>query len=99
MALMRKEYSVYIMASISNIFYIGVTSDLVGRVWEHKKCIFRNSFTTKYKCFKLTYFEDYNHVFDAIQREKQLKGWTKKKKLGLVLQDNPKLKDIAIDWC
>lgn len=95
---MKKEYSVYIMSSISNVLYIGVTSDLAGRVWEHKNCTYRNSYTSKNECFKLVYFEDYYQVSDAIQREKQLKGWTRKKKLWLVLEENPNLVDISLNW-
>ena len=74
-----KSYYVYILASISGTLYTGMTNDLERRVWEHKEGK-TPGFTQKYKAKKLVYFEDTGSVHAAIKREKQIKGWLRKKK-------------------
>ena len=93
-----KEYFVYIMSSNnSNSIYIGVTNDLQKRVKEHKNHV-NNSFSSKYNCVNLVYFEKFNDVKIAIKREKQLKTWKREWKNDLIKKENPKFYDLAIDW-
>jgi putative endonuclease len=92
------QYYVYILANqVNTVLYIGVTNDLVNRVLEHKQKI-NSGFTSKYNCNKLVYFEEYQWIDDAIAREKQLKGGSKKKKVDLVIIDNPSWNDLSVDW-
>ena len=90
-------YSVYIVASYSGVLYIGMTSDLQERIWQHKNGVFEG-FTKKYKCRRLVFFERYKHVADAIRREKQLKGWTRAKKIALIESMNPRWQDLSENW-
>jgi putative endonuclease len=93
-AVMNKIYYVYILASRRNgTLYIGITSDLVKRVWEHKDKTIKG-FTAKYNVNKLVYYEEHNDVNDAIQREKMLKEWNRKWKLELIEKDNPYWNDL-----
>ena len=94
---MKKSYYVYILASRRNgTLYIGITSDLARRIWQHKKKLVKG-FTEKYDVDKLVYFEEYNDVGIAIQREKRLKEWKRKWKLTLIEKDNPDWKDLYCD--
>lgn len=86
---------VYILSSQSRRLYIGVTSDLEGRVWEHKQGVIEG-FTKKYKINQLVYVEDYPDMVSAIAREKQLKGWSRAKKVALVEERNPKWEDMRL---
>jgi len=90
-----KNYSVYIMANRSKRIYTGVTNDLIRRVEEHRTKADRNSFTSMYNITQLVYFEQHNSVEDAISREKQIKGWLRKKKIALIESSNPIWKDLA----
>jgi len=91
------EYSVYIMSSGRRTIYIGVTNDLQRRVFEHKKKLI-SGFTSKYNYIYLVYFEMHNDIIHAIAREKELKGWVRKKKIALIEQSNPDWKDLASEW-
>jgi len=92
---MNKTYYVYILASKRNgTLYIGVTNDLERRLFEHKDN-FIDDFTKKYRVHHLVYFEFVNDVHAALQREKQLKRWTRKWKIELIEQANPKWYDLA----
>ena len=82
-------YSVYIMASRSGVLYIGVTSDLQARVRQHKAGTFEG-FSKKYRCHRLVYYERYDYIQTAIGREKQLKGFTRQKKIALIESMNPR---------
>jgi putative endonuclease len=96
---MRHEYDchVYILANRRKTIYTGVTSALKTRVWEHKtKAV--EGFTSRYGIDKLVYFEHTNSIHDAITREKQIKGWTRAKKVTLIESMNPGWKDLAADW-
>ncbi len=73
--------------------YIGVTNDLYTRVLEHKDGK-GSKFCYKYNCFDLIYFESYNRISDAIEREKQLKRWHREWKLNLIKEQNPELRDL-----
>ena len=89
------KYYVYILASATNVtLYIGVTKDLVRRVYEHREHLDPDSFTSKYKVHKLVYFEETSDVRVALEREKQLKGWRRSKKNALVESMNPEWKDL-----
>jgi putative endonuclease len=90
----EKIYCVYILASKRNgTLYIGVTSNLLKRVWEHKEKIVRG-FTKKYNVDKLVYYEQTGNVIAAIEREKQLKKWRRKWKLELIEKENPRWEDL-----
>jgi putative endonuclease len=91
---MSKEYYVYILASKRNgTLYIGVTSDLIKRVWEHKNQLVRG-FTKKYGVDKLVYFETFIDPETAIWREKRLKKYPRQWKLNLIRKMNPEWKDL-----
>jgi putative endonuclease len=92
---MIKTGYVYILSSHSRRLYIGVTSDLVVRVWQHKQGLIEG-FTKDYKINQLVYYEDYPDMLSAIAREKQLKGWTRAKKLALILERNPAWEDMRL---
>jgi putative endonuclease len=72
-----------------------VTSDLEGRVWEHKNSAIEG-FTKKYKINQLVFYEDYPNMLQAIVREKQLKGWTRAKKIALIEKMNPGWEDLRL---
>ena len=87
---------VYFMANVHNtVLYIGVTSNLEKRVWEHKNGAHKDSFAFKYKCRKLVYYEAYGGIKTAIAREKQLKNWKRAWKDSLVAKENPNWRDLA----
>ena len=84
------EYYVYILSNrLKTVIYTGVTRDLVRRVYEHKHHIDPDSFTAKYDVTKLVYYESTSDVKAAIEREKQIKGWNRKRKNKLVERKNP----------
>ena len=93
---MRKSYYIYILTNASGTLYIGVTSDLIKRIWEHKHKVVKG-FTEKYNIETLIYYEEYADPENAILREKQLKGWLKKKKLALIRKVNPEFKEVVLD--
>ena len=84
------EYYVYILTNAhKNVLYTGVTRDLVRRVYEHKHHLDRNSFTARYNVELLVYYESTSDVEAAIEREKQIKGWNRKRKEKLIASKNP----------
>jgi len=90
-------YYTYIMASASRVLYVGVTNDLQRRVWEHKAKLIPG-FTHKHNVTRLVHFEEYSDIRDAIAREKQIKGWRRRKKIALIEQQNGTWKDLAWGW-
>jgi putative endonuclease len=91
---MEKTYWVYILASgLGGTLYIGVTGDLVHRVYEHRMGL-ADGFTKKYGIHRLVYFEQYNDVEIAIQREKRLKKWNRAWKIRLIEEVNPNWDDL-----
>jgi putative endonuclease len=89
-----KHYYVYIMASKRNgTLYIGLTNDLPRRVYEHKNELLAG-FTQKYGVTRLVHYESFNNVYDAIAREKCMKKWKRKWKIGLIEKYNPKWNDL-----
>jgi putative endonuclease len=94
-----KNYYVYLLASKRNgTLYVGVTNDLVRRVWEHKSD-FVKGFTKKYQVHQLVWFEATENVEAAIIREKQIKKWNRAWKLELIEKMNPEWKDLYADIC
>jgi len=86
---------VYIMTNkMHSVLYIGVTSDITGRIWEHKNKTYPNSFTTKYNCDKLVYYFFYSHIEEAIAAEKSLKNRSRVYKNELINSFNPEWKDL-----
>lgn len=92
-----KQYFVYFMSNKSRRLYVGITSKLFKRVFEHKNRILAG-FTARYKFDTLVYFEEYSQVTTAIAREKEIKGWRREKKLNLILADNPDWADLSAEW-
>ncbi len=89
-----RDYFVYIMTNHSGTLYTGVTNDLTRRVYEHKTQA-GGSFTRKYRINKLLYFEQTGDILSAIEREKQIKGWRRSRKLELIKSQNPRWIDLA----
>jgi len=93
----EKRYYVYIMASRSLTFYTGITGNIYRRVIQHKTGEI-DGFTKKYNINRLVYYETFNYVNNAIAREKQIKAWTRAKRLALIKTMNPSWQDLAKDW-
>lgn len=91
------QCAVYIMTNRSKTLYTGVTSDLIKRVWQHKQKIVEG-FTKKYNINSLVYFELTESILSAIVREKQIKGWTRAKKIVLIESQNSLWKDLSEGW-
>jgi putative endonuclease len=97
-ALMKKRYWVYILASKPwGTLYVGVTSDLEARVYQHKNALL-DGFTKKYDVKLLVHFEEFDEVGAAIHREKRLKKWPRGWKVNLIRTANPDWIDLAADW-
>lgn len=91
-----KSYYVYILTnSYNTVFYTGITNNLIRRTYEHKNKLIEG-FTKKYNIWKLVYFEEYNNIGTALSREKQLKDFRREKKLNLIIQLNPTLKELQL---
>jgi len=82
------------------VLYVGVTSDLLSRISEHKNKKHTTSFTVQYNIIKLVYFETFHDIEEAIAREKQIKGGSRKMKIKLIQSINPEWKDLynELDW-
>ncbi|MCH7620940.1 MAG: GIY-YIG nuclease family protein [Chloroflexi bacterium] len=92
-----KEYYVYIMTNGVRTLYIGVTHDLMRRVFEHKEKLVEG-FTKRYNITMLVYYETTSDIRAAIAREKQLKSWRRSKKIALIESSNPQWKDFSLEW-
>ncbi|HXC44820.1 MAG TPA: GIY-YIG nuclease family protein [Candidatus Dormibacteraeota bacterium] len=93
----ERRYFVYIMADASKRIYTGMTNSLRRRVREHKQKL-TPGFTAKYNITRLVYFESFEDVRNAIEREKQIKAWTREKRLALVESTNLKWEDLSREW-
>ena len=91
---MPKTYYVYILASQSRVLYIGMTSSIEHRVFQHKTHAFAG-FTAKYNVTNLVYFERHGDVLTAISREKEMKAWRREEKIKLIESTNRKWKDLS----
>lgn len=92
-----RNYFVYIMASKSRTLYTGVTSNLEGRVIQHRRKLFPG-FTARYNINRLVYFEVFGEIVAAIGREKQIKSWGRGKKIALIESVNRDWKDLSASW-
>ena len=92
-----KIYFVYIMTNRSKTLYTGVTGNLIQRVRQHKTGS-GPGFTAKYKLDRLVYFERFEDIRNAIEREKQIKGWLRSKKITLIVSVNPAWRDLSQEW-
>ena len=92
-----KVYFVYIMSNRSKTLYTGVTGNLIRRVREHKMGM-GSGFAEKYKLDRLVYFERFEDIRNAIERERTIKGWLRIKKLALIVSINPAWRDLSIQW-
>ena len=93
----QPTYWVYLMTNRSGTLYIGMTNNLERRVWEHRNGVVEG-FTSKYRIGRLVLAEPFSEVRDAIAREKQLKKWSREKKLALIRGSNPDWQDLADEW-
>ena len=92
-----RQYYVYTLASKRNgNLYIGVTNNLLKRVWVHKNDLV-DGFTKKYHVHKLVYFEVYSDIYDAITREKRMEKWERQWKIGSIEKANPQWRDLFLD--
>jgi len=91
------SYTVYIMASVSGVLYIGVTNDIARRVWEHKSDAVEG-FTRRYKCHRLVWYDGCPDVSGTIASEKKIKGWRRSKKEALIAEMNPAWRDLSDDF-
>ena len=94
---MAEQYYVYIMTNKSKTLYTGITDNLERRVYEHKKKLLEG-FTKRYHITKLVYYEVTSDVRTAIEREKQIKGWLRRKKIALIEAINPQWTDLSEGW-
>jgi len=92
-----KLYYTYIMSSPEGTLYTGVTNNLINRVIAHKEKLLPG-FTKKYNIIRLVYYEKSPSIRSAIAREKEIKGWKRKKKIALIESQNPRWIDMAEDW-
>ena len=92
-----RYYCVYIMGSLTGTLYIGVSGNLHKRVFQHKFHHYEG-FTARYEVVRLLYFESSDDVHKALAREKQLKGWSRAKKIALFERRNPQWRDLASEW-
>jgi len=89
----KRTYYVYIVGSVTGTIYTGVTSDLLRRVEEHRNKTAKG-FSSRYGTYRLLYCEETDDVFEAIEREKQIKSWRRRKKLDLIRSINPEFRDL-----
>lgn len=95
---MRQSYA-YIMVNHKNgTIYVGSTTDIQTRVWEHKTKAHPKSFTARYDCDRLAYFEAFDHIADARKRENALKRYKRAWKIRLIETDNPNWDDLPLRW-
>ncbi|WP_336066659.1 GIY-YIG nuclease family protein [Mesoflavibacter sp. CH_XMU1404-2] len=94
-----KLWYVYNMTNKPNgVLYIGVTNNIDERVKEHKLKVYPKSFTARYNCDKLVYFEEYENGLIAKKREKQFKKWKRNSKIELIEEMNPNWTDLSLNW-
>ena len=93
------QSSVYIITNKNNtVLYTGVTSNLVKRIYQHKIKFFPESFSARYNCDKLVYFQNFDSIMEAIEFEKKLKAGNRAKKVQFVESSNPDWNDLAESW-
>jgi len=92
-----RTYYTYIMGSITGVLYTGITGDLMARVAQHKSGS-APGFTSWYRVTRLLHFEEFGNPNEAIDREKEIKGWRREKKCDLIATLNPEWKDLSEEW-
>jgi putative endonuclease len=92
-----RRYYVYVLASLSRVLYVGSTSDLLRRVFQHKHGMM-GGFTSRYRVTGLVYFEETSNARAAVAREREIKGWVREKKCRLVETTNAGWEDLAHSW-
>jgi putative endonuclease len=92
---MARTYYVYILASQSRELYVGVTNDVYRRISQHRSGVDPDSYTARHRTFRLVYCESTHDVLSAIRREKQIKRWSRRKRLELIERTNPEWNDLA----
>jgi putative endonuclease len=95
---MHEQAYVYILANTFQKLYIGVTTKIEIRIRQHKEGRFEDSFTSRYKINRLVYLERFTDISHAIAREKQLKRWSRIKKIRLIISQNPTWTDLSEEW-
>jgi len=93
-----KDYCVYILSNSAATLYIGMTGNLDQRIFDHDTKRAPNSFAGRYNLDRLIFVETYPTAAQAIAREKQLKGWSRAKKLNLIREQNPEFRDLSHDY-
>jgi putative endonuclease len=93
-----KDYVIYILSNSAGTLYIGVTGNLDERLFQHGDHHDPKSFVSRYNLHRLVFVETYPNAAQAIAREKQLKGWSRAKKLKLIREQNPEWRDLSIDY-
>lgn len=91
------SYYVYILGNNRGTIYTGVTNDIMRRIEEHKSKELKG-FTQKYQINRLLYVEEFSNVYDALEAEKIVKGWKRKKNMELIRSINPKFEDLSEQW-
>lgn len=94
---MDRRFWTYIVSSKSGTLYVGMTNNIERRMYEHKNHLIPG-FTAQYGCTRLVWYEEFQDVRNAIQREKQIKGWTRARKIALIESQNPQWIDFAEHW-
>ena len=97
LTMLQPAYFTYLAASRSRTLYVGVTSNLQKRMFQHKWKEF-DGFSARYNCDRLVWFESHQDIRIAIAREKQLKNWRREKKIVLIEKMNPAWVDLSRDW-
>lgn len=95
---MNSTWCVYIVSNNAHTLYCGMTNDLPARVTEHKLHLFPNSFTARYTFDRLVYYEAADSQRAAAKRERQIKAWTRSKKISLIQGMNPNWIDLSFSW-
>jgi len=93
----QHRYCVYILTNRSKTLYVGMTNNLSRRVWEHRQGT-GSEFCRRYKIDRLVYYESFDEVVKAINREKEIKGWLRIKKIQLIVSLNPTWRDLSAEW-
>ena|SRR5271163_3904903 len=93
---MKRDW-VYILSSKTGTLYIGVTSDIYKRILQHKAKDIAG-FASRHGCERLVHLEEFAHIASSIDREKELKGWRRAKKIALIERNNPDWRDLATSW-
>jgi len=94
----EKRWYVYILTNHTNtVLYTGITNDLVRRINEHRSGV-GSKFTSRYRLYKLVWFEEFESPVTAISMEKRIKGWKRDKKIALIEENNPHWRNLAREW-